>query len=138
MTDLKGTCDLTALESRLYCEGNLKLVAIITVDGGLDENPLYEKALTCAINLFCRGDLDVLFLATNALAKSAFNRVDREMALLSEVSRVILPNEKKQNKKTNQTFGTHLDSRRKTIEQKRERKSFECVGKFLQVSGQAP
>ena len=43
----------------------LKPILIITVDGGPDENPRYEKTINCAIDLFRSYNLDALFLATN-------------------------------------------------------------------------
>ena len=43
-----------------------KLVMIVTVDRGPDENPRYEKAITYVVNYFSTYDLDAFFLITNA------------------------------------------------------------------------
>ncbi|KAG5889385.1 hypothetical protein JTB14_005084 [Gonioctena quinquepunctata] len=87
--------------------GLVKLVVIMTVDGGPDENPRYQKVIVFAIQHFKRHDLDALFLATNAPGRSAYNRVERRMAPLSrELDGLILPHD---------PFGSHLDDRGVTI-----------------------
>ena len=48
-----------------------KKVMIVTVDGGPDENPRYEKTINCSIKDFVEHDLDAFFLATNAPGRSA-------------------------------------------------------------------
>lgn len=48
LSDLKRIRDLPEFENVLYFDGNLKPVVIITVDGGPDENPRYEKTIACA------------------------------------------------------------------------------------------
>ena len=57
-----------------------KKVMIVTVDGGPDENPRYQKTIASAIEYFEEYQLDALFLATNAAGHSAFNRTERTMA----------------------------------------------------------
>ena len=59
-----------------------KPVRIITCDGGPDENPRYPKTIECAIDQFVEHNLDALFIATNAAGRSAFNRVESELAPL--------------------------------------------------------
>ena len=81
--DLKKIRMIPEFEPLLYCNGIQKPVLIITVDGGPDENPRYEKTIACAVDLFCSSELDALFLATNAPGRSAFNRIERLMAPLS-------------------------------------------------------
>ena len=61
-----------------------KPVMMITIDGGLDENLRHKKTVTCAITYFKSYDLDVLFIATNAPNRSAFNRCERRMAPVSK------------------------------------------------------
>ena len=96
---------------------------ILTVDGGPDENPRYQKTINCAIDYFSSYDLDAFFLATNAPGRSAFNRVERRMAKLShELSGVVLDH---------QHFGTHLDSQKNTIDDELELKNFEHAGTVL-------
>lgn len=100
-----------------------KPVLIITTDGGPDENPRYPKVISHAIDLFKNKNLDALFWACNAPGNSAFNRVERRMAPLSrQLSGVILPHE---------TFGSHLNSARKTIDKELEKKNFQAAGKIL-------
>ena len=121
--DLKKIRMIPEFEPLLYCNGIQKPVFIITVDGGPDENPRYEKTIACAEDLFCSSDLDALFLATNAPGRSAFNRIERRMAPLSrELAGVILPHE---------TFGTHLNSKGGTIDPELEKKNFAHAGEIL-------
>ena len=68
-----------------------KLVMIVIVDGGPDEKPRYEKAITCVVDYFNTFDLDVFLLVTNAPGRREFNRVDRRMARLSKESGGVLP-----------------------------------------------
>ena len=59
--------------------GETKPVMIVTVDGSLDENSRYKKTIECTINYFTTQDLDGLFLVTNALGRSVFNRIERQI-----------------------------------------------------------
>ena len=96
---------------------------IVSVDGGSDENPRYQKTIACAINYFHTYDLDAFFLVTNAPGRSAFNRVERRVAPLSkELSGVLLEHEH---------FGSHLDDRGNTIDPQLELKNVEHAGKIL-------
>lgn len=68
-------------------------------------------------------DLDVLTIVTNAPGRSAFNPVERRMAILSKIlARVILPYD---------SFGSHLDSQHRTIDRDLELKNFEKAGEIL-------
>ncbi|KAG5860711.1 hypothetical protein JTB14_029385, partial [Gonioctena quinquepunctata] len=103
--------------------GLVKPVVIMTVDGGPDENPRYQKVIEFAIQHFKRHDLDALFLATNAPGRSAYNRVERRMAPLSrELAGLILPHDH---------LGSHLDDRGVTINEHLERSNFEFAGNVL-------
>ena len=96
---------------------------IVTVDGGPDENPRYEKTINCSIKYFVENGLDAFFLATNAPGCSAFNRVERRMVKLSkELSGVILEHDK---------FGSHLDAKGVTVDKDLELKNFEYVRRTL-------
>ena len=57
---------------------------IVTVAGGPDKNPRYEKTINCSIKYFVENDLGAFFLATNVSGCTAFNRVDRRMVKLSK------------------------------------------------------
>lgn len=62
-------------------------------------------------------------MATNAPGRSAFNRVERRMAPLSrELCGLILDHDH---------FGSHLDSRGRTIDNGLERQNFEHAGRTL-------
>ena len=63
--------------------GHVKPVLMVTVDGGPDENPRYDKVICVAVHHFLEYDLDALIIATNAPGRSAFSRVERRMAPLS-------------------------------------------------------
>ena len=102
---------------------SVKPVFIVTVDGGPDENPRYQKVIDVAIHHFCQQNLDVFIVATNAPGRSAFNRVERKMAPLSkELSGLILPHDH---------FGTHLDEQGRTIDDEKEKENFKFAGQTL-------
>ena len=100
-----------------------KKVMIVTVDGGPDEKPRYEKTINCLIKYFVENGLDAFFVATNAPGRSAFNRVERKMVKLrKELSGVILEHDK---------FGSHLDAKCVTVDKDLELKNFEYAGRTL-------
>ncbi|XP_047125601.1 uncharacterized protein LOC124807609 [Hydra vulgaris] len=101
----------------------VKPVVILTVDGGPDENPRYQKVIEVAVHHFLEHDLDCLFLAANAPGKSAFNRVERRMSPLSrELSGVILPHD---------NYGNHLNNAGFTIDNTLEKINFQYAGETL-------
>lgn len=103
--------------------GNVKPVVVLTVDGGPDENPRYEKVIAFAIQHFKKYNLDGLFIVTNAPGRSAFNRVERRMAPLShELAGLILPHDH---------FGSHLDDKGRTVDEDLEKSNFQFAGKVL-------
>ncbi|KAJ8867174.1 hypothetical protein PR048_033038 [Dryococelus australis] len=82
-------------------------VLIISSDGGPDENPRYRKVIAHAVEHLKKYDLDAIFIETNAPGRSAFNRVERRMAPLSqELTGVVLPHD---------SFGARLDSNGRTV-----------------------
>lgn len=83
----------------------------------------YPKVIASAIQHFKKYNLDAIFIATNAPGRSAFNRVERRMApLSSELSELVLKHD---------SFGTHLDSNGKWIDEELERENFAGAGKLL-------
>ena len=101
----------------------VKKVMIVTVDGGPDENPRYEKTINCSIKYFVENSLDAFFLATNVPDRSAFNRAERRIVRLSkELSGVILEHDK---------FGSHLDAKSVTVDKDLELKNFQYAGRTL-------
>lgn len=104
-------------------DSKVKPVLIISSDGGPDENPRYRKVIAHAIEHFKQYDLDAVFIVTNAPGRSAFNRVERRMAPLSrELTGVVLPHD---------SFGTHLDSSGRTLDENLEKDNFKKAGDIL-------
>lgn len=104
-------------------DGSTKPILILTVDGGPDENPRFQKNIEIAIHHFIKKKLDCLFIATNAPGRSAFNIVERRMAPLSrQLSGVVLSHEH---------FGSHLDSSGRTVDLELEKKNFRHAGECL-------
>ncbi|CAF1468068.1 unnamed protein product, partial [Rotaria sordida] len=61
----------------------MKPIVIAFTDGGSDENPHFQKPMSC-YSLFLKEDnLDCVFVAINAPGYSAYNSVERRMASLS-------------------------------------------------------
>ncbi|KAJ6643287.1 hypothetical protein Bhyg_08245, partial [Pseudolycoriella hygida] len=81
--DFERLVELPEFEDITKDNGVVKPVLILSVDGGPDENPRYEKVITVAIHYFSKFNLNALFLATNSPKRSCFNRVERRMAPLS-------------------------------------------------------
>ena len=77
--------------------------------------------IDCAIEQFIQNNLDAIFVATNAPARSAFNRVEKSMAPLSkELAGLILPYG---------SFGSRLDSQGRMVDPDLERQNFGHAGK---------
>ena len=96
---------------------------MMSVDGGPDENPRYQKVINHAIDHFKEHDLDAIYVFTNAPGRSAFNRVERRMAPLSKaLSGLVLPHDK---------FRNHLDASGKTIDIELEKENFKFAGEAL-------
>ena len=83
-----------------------KQVMIVTVDGGPDEDPRYEKTVSYAVDYFNTYNLDAFFLVTNAPRFSAFNIERRMVPLSKDLDGVLLEHEH---------FGVHLDDKGNTI-----------------------
>jgi len=122
--------DLERLRSRdsfkpIMCKpgGQVKPIFIVASDGGPDENPRFPKTLQVAVARFITWDLDVYLTGTNAPHYSAYNRVKRRMALLSnELSGLVLPHDH---------FGSHLDASGKTKAVEKEKLNFRKAGTTL-------
>lgn len=81
---------------------NFKPVVIFNFDGRPDENARFVKVISVSIHHFIKYDLDALYIAYNAPGRSAFNRVEKRMALISkELAGVILSHEH---------YGSHLSN----------------------------
>jgi len=103
--------------------GSVKPILIILVDGGPDENPRYGETIKFACSNFIKLNLDALFLSTQAQGRSAYNPVEGRMAPLSRfLAGIILPYE---------TFGSHLNSQRATVDQSLEKLNFRKAGETL-------
>ena len=103
--------------------GEIKPILLVAVDGGPDESPSSQKTLVAWCNQFRNHDFDGVFVFCNAPGFSAYNKVERRMAPLSkDAAGIVLPFD---------TFGTHLNSSNKTIDEELEKKIFEAAGKIL-------
>lgn len=121
--DFRTLFELEEFDSVTKFNNQIKPIVIVTVDGGPDENPRYQKVINVAIDHFIKFNLDAFFIATNAPGRSAFNRVERRMSPFSkELAGLILPHKH---------FGTHLDSSGRTIDVELEKKNFEHCGNTL-------
>ena len=96
---------------------------IVSVDGGPDENPRYERRISCAVDHCNTYDLDAFFLLTDAPRRSAFTRVERRMAPINNELYGALLEYK--------NFGAHLDDKGNTIDPQLKLKIFEHYGKIL-------
>ncbi len=68
--------DIQEFRSMLYRpDGSVKLILILLVDGGPDENPRYKETIKYACDNFVKLQLDALFISTNAPGRSAYNPV---------------------------------------------------------------
>ena len=100
-----------------------KPILLIESDGAQDEAPRFPKPLANAVYLFQRYDLDTLIHTVNAAGLSAFNPCERRMAPLShDVAGVVLPHD---------TFGSHLDRQRRTVDEELEKANFFAASEEL-------
>ena len=100
-----------------------KPVLVIGTDGAADEAPQFPKVLSTAVDLFKMLNLDALIHGVNAAGLSAFNPVERRMAPLShDLAGIILPHD---------SFGNHLDSSGKTINEDLEKRNFFHAAEIL-------
>ena len=100
-----------------------KPVLIMGTDGAADEAPRFPKTLSTAVDLFKMLELDALIHGVNAAGLSAFNPVERRMAPLShDLAGIILPHD---------SFGDHLDSSGKTIDEELEKRNFFRAAEIL-------
>ena len=54
LQDMKRVCQLPQFHDNMYTSNDLaKPIMIITCDGGPDENPRYQKTISCASDYFC-------------------------------------------------------------------------------------
>ena len=92
-------------------------------DGAADEAPRFPKALSTTMDFFKMLNLDALIHGVNAAGLSAFNPVERRMAPLShDLAGIILLHD---------SFGNHLDSSGKTINEDLEKRNFFHVAEIL-------
>ena len=80
--DMKQICVLAEFERSSKDEE--KLVMVMTVGWGPDENTRHKKTISCAVDYFNTNDLEVFFLVTNTPGCSTLNRVKRKMAPLAK------------------------------------------------------
>ena len=99
-----------------------KLVMIVSIDGGSNENLRYEKTISCAVDYFSIYNLDAFF-ARNVPGHSAFNTVKRRKASLSkDLGGVLFEHEHS---------GVHVEEKGNSIGPQLELKNFEHARKIL-------
>ncbi|CAF4336056.1 unnamed protein product [Rotaria sp. Silwood2] len=104
--------------------GEVKPVIIMNIDS---INPMdytrYQKTLYLSIKKFKKYNLDVFILITQAPGQTAFNMVERRLALLShDLSGLVLPDN---------YFGTHLNISGLTIDAELEKMNLKKTGEVL-------
>ena len=121
--DFDHVLQLKQLQSIVKHNGKVKPVAIFFFDGGPDENPRFQKTLDVAIQHFKRRKFDALVISTLVLGMSSYNQVELRMASLSKaLAGLVLPHD---------TFGTLLDSQRRTVDLELEKRNFKKAGEVL-------
>ena len=60
----------------------IKPIIMMTVDGGPDENPLYEKVINFEIKHFLDYNLDGIYIATNGPGQSAYNHGSSQQTII--------------------------------------------------------
>ena len=94
--------EMRELQELMKVDNVTKLIEIILCEGGPDENPWFPKTLDVSIQHFKEFNFDVMFVSTLAPGMSAYNNLEKRMALIRKaLVGVLLPHG---------TFGTHLDS----------------------------
>ena len=100
-----------------------KPILMMGTDGAADDAPRFPKVLSTAADFFKMLNLDALIHEVNAAGLSAFNPVERRMAPLSHyLAGIILPHD---------SFGNHLDSSGKTINEDLAKRNFFHAAEIL-------
>lgn len=87
MSHMRDLIDITKNDNYTQifkCEGFLKSIWVLLVDGGPDENPRHLKNIIEYCCFFCELDLDYLSIHTHAPSQSAYNPVERSMCTLGK------------------------------------------------------
>ncbi|KAJ8677083.1 hypothetical protein QAD02_012870, partial [Eretmocerus hayati] len=104
-------------------DGSDKLVIILLVDGGPDENPRFKTNLAHYVQTFLKRSPYGMFVVTNALGRSASNPVERRMAPLSRaLFGLVLSHDH---------CGSHLDGSDRTVDLELEKENFKHAGETL-------
>ncbi|CAG8844878.1 7100_t:CDS:2, partial [Gigaspora margarita] len=123
MADLITLTNQESFKHIFENNGQIKPIWVLLVDGGPDENPRHLKNICRYSRLFQFLDLDYLTVRTHAPGQSAYNPVERAMSTLSgKLAGITLPID---------TFGSHLDSQGKVINQELAKKNFRHAGETL-------
>ena len=123
MQDLINLVSMREYKEVFKINDTIKPLWVILVDGGPDENPRYLKNIYQYCRLFKKLDLDYLTIRTHAPGQSAFNPVERSMATLSKkLAGISLPID---------TFGKHLDTQGKVVNQELGLRNFRHAGEAL-------
>ena len=118
--DFDHVLQLEQFQSIVKHDGEVKPVAMFLSDGGPDENPRFPKTLDVAFQHFKKHKFGAILISTHVPGMSAFNQVERVMAPLSKaLAGMVLPHD---------TFGTHLNSQRRTVDLELEKRNFKKAG----------
>ncbi|CAI2197094.1 3168_t:CDS:1, partial [Funneliformis geosporum] len=82
IVDLESIVSNEEFSTTLKKEGKVRLIWILLVNGGPDENPKHMKNINQYAHLFRALDLDYLTIRTHASGQSAYNPVECSMASL--------------------------------------------------------
>ena len=123
--DFDHLLGLKEFDKAVKHENAAKPIGMFFCDRSPNENPRFPKTLDVAIQHFEKHNLDALLISTHAPGLYAYNQVERGMAPLSKaLSEIFLPHE---------TFGTHLDLSRKSIDTNLEKRNFKAAGEILAI-----
>src|SRR5690348_3797843 len=79
MADLLSMMKNPVLNEALKYENEVKLILVLLVDGGPDENPRYLKNIKEYCKFFLELNLDYFTIQTHAPGQSAYNSVECSM-----------------------------------------------------------
>ena len=118
--DFDHILQVEQFQSIVKHDGEVKPVAMFLSDGGPDENPRFPKTLDVAFQHFKKHKFDAILISTHVPGMSAFNHVERGMAPLSKaLAGMVLPHD---------TFDTHRNSQRRTVDLELEKRNFKKAG----------
>lgn len=123
--DFGHVLELGQLQSVAKVGNEAKFIAMIFSDAGPDENARFPKTLDLSwlVQHFKKQKFDALLVSTHAPGMSVYNQVERRMGpLTKDLAGFILPYD---------TFGNHLDSQRRPVDEGLENRNFKRTWEVL-------